>query len=423
MQYIKRVVVLCAGFKLLLIFSPAFLCAQQSEEQPKVSYNFYGYVAHEVFFDTHRSVFSRDGELYLFPASPTYHPVTGNMINENSQLEMLSLQSRLGVRLAGPDVLNARLTGVVEVDFFGTSEALKRQLRVRHAIMKLQWEKASVTLGHYWHPMFTPELFPKVASFGAAVPFNPLSRAPQVRFDFTPVPWVKLVAAALAHGYHACVGPEEAQRNAGLPDFQFQLHLGNTPNFLTGFTAGYMWLQPLEANVQGNQFYSTKLIGAYNLQWFGLVKFSNLTLQAKLSYGENMSQFVMIGGYGRLLNDANSNIDYGYTNLRTYAGWVESFYNISEKWNIGFFAGITGSLGATERIDVGGPIWYQRAADLAQALRFSPRVEYTNKNLSFALEYMYSTADYGSSFNQYGAPINMVGTHNNRILFLSKYTF
>ena len=423
MKYSEKFAALCMGINMLFALMPTMLSAQEDEGQDKVSYKFYGHITHEAIFDTHRSVFTRDGSLYLYPASPAYHPQTGSMINKNSQFEMLSLFSRVGVRVAGPDVFNAKLTGLLEGDFYGTSEMYKRHLRVRHAMMKLQWDKASITLGQYWHPMFTPEVFPKVSSAGAAAPFNPLNRSPQVRFDFTPTPLVKIVAAALAHGYHSSSGPERAQKNAGLPDLQFQLHLGKSSSFLTGITAGYMWLQPLETSVGGVQYYSEKLIGAYNLQWFGLVKLSDLTLQAKFSYGENMSQFVMLGGYGRLLNDASSNTDYDYANLRTYAGWIESFYDISEKWNVGLFAGVTGSLGATQQIDVAGPIWYQRAANLAQALRVSPRIVYTNKHLSFALEYMYSSADYGSSFDVYGAPLNLVGTHNNRMLFRTKYTF
>jgi hypothetical protein len=397
--------------------------AQDSAEKDKITYDFYGYISHEVIFDTHQSVFTRDGELYLFPAGPVYHPESGNLINENSQLEMLSLQSRLGVKIAGPDVLNAKLTGMVETDFFATSEAHKHHLRIRHAFMKLQWDKLSLTLGQYWHPMFTPELFPHVISFGAAVPFNPLNRSPQVRFDYLPTESVKVVLAALAHGYHSCVGPEAAQRNSGLPDLQFQLHLGNRPNLTTGFTAGYMWLQHLEETSGGVHYYSSELLGAFNLQWFGRVKLSNLTLQAKLSYGENTTHYVMIGGYGRVLNDAANSTGYSYANLRTYAGWLEAMYKLNDNWDAGIFAGQMGSLGSTERIDVSGPIWYTRAANMANGLRISPRISYTQKKLRFALEYLYSTADYGSSFTEYAVPVDVQGTYNHRLLFSSVFTF
>jgi hypothetical protein len=408
---------------LLFGFTYSLLQAQEIKEEDKTKLSFYGYVANEVIFDTHRSVFTRDGELYLFPAAPFYHPETNEMINENPQFEMLSLQSRLGVRIAGPDVLNAKVTGLVETDFFATAEAYKHHLRVRHALLKMQWEKSSLTMGQFWHPMFTPELFPLVISFGAAAPFNPLNRAPQVRFDYFPIKSVKIMLAALANGYHASVGPEEAQRNSGLPDLQFQLHLGNTPNFTTGITLGYMWLKPLEATVGGLKYYSSESIGAYNLQWFGRVKISDLTLHAKVSYGENMTQFVMIGGYGRLLNDSGNQFNYGYANLRSYAGWLEAVYDVTDNWGAGLFAGVLGNLGSNQEIDVAGPIWYTRAANLSQGIRISPRITYTQRKVMFAIEYLYNTADYGSSYNDYGVPQDLVGTLNHRFLFVSKYSF
>lgn len=405
-----------------MLFSQG-LYAQDQVEEDKVSYTFYGYITHEVVFDTHQSFFTRDGDLYLYPSPPSYHPETGDLINANSQLEMLSLQSRLGVKLAGPDVFNAKLTGLVETDFFATAEAYKHQLRLRHAMMKLQWDKMSLTLGQYWHPMFTPELFPQVISFGAAVPFNPLNRSPQVRLDYLPTPSLKIVAAALAHGYNSSVGPEAAQRNAGLPDLQFQMHIGNKPNFTTGFTVGYMWLKPLHETYGAVEHYSEDLLGALNLQWFGRVKISNLTLKAKMSYGENMTQFVMIGGYGRLLDDIAMETDYRYTNLRTYAGWFETIYDINKNWHIGVFAGLMGSLGANEEIETSGPMWNTRAANMDEGVRISPRVLYKYKKFSLGLEYMYSTASYGQSFNEFGAPQDIEKTLNHRFLVASKFTF
>jgi hypothetical protein len=345
------------------------------------------------------------------------------MINENSQLEMLSLQTRLGARFAGPDVLGAKLTGLVETDFFATAEEYKHQLRMRHALLKLQWDKVGITMGQFWHPMFTPEVFPHVISFGAAAPFNPLNRSPQIRLDYVPTQSIKFVFAALSHGYHSSVGPEAAQRNSGLPDIQFQLHLGNTPNFTTGFTAGYMWLQPLEQKDGNVTYRSEELLGAYNLQWFGKVKANNLTLQAKVSYGENMSQYVMIGGYGKLLADTAKTYDYNYANINSMSGWVEAIYSLNSSWNIGFFGGVIGALGSNEKIDTNGPIFYNRAAKLARGYRLSPRIAYTQKKFMLALEYLYNTADYGASYDDYGKPVNITQTINHRILFAAKYSF
>ena len=397
--------------------------AQDSQEEENAQVTFYGYVSYEAIFDSHRSVFTRDGELYLFPSQPVYHEYTNEMINQNAQLEMLSLQSRLGAKIAGPDVLGAKLTGLVETDFFATAEEYKHHIRMRHAIMRLQWEKLGVTMGQFWHPMFTPEVFPLVVSFGAAAPFNPLNRSPQIRFDYLPTKGLKIMLAALAHGYHASVGPEPAQRNAGLPDLQLQLHIGNKPNFTTGFTMGYMWLQPLEQKVGTLTYRSEELLGAYNLQWFGRVKISDFTFHAKAMYGQNMTQHVMIGGYGRLLADTAKVYDYRYANINSFASWIEAIYKLNSNWEVGLFGGAMGALGSNEKIDTKGPIWYERAAKMARGYRLSPRIVYTEKKMMFALEYLYNASDWGSSFDDYGKPEDLTRTINHRILFAARYTF
>lgn len=412
---------------LVLLLSSKHVVAQETSEEAQVpKVNFYGYVSYEAIFDTHESVFTRDGELYLFPKPPQYHPETGELSNSNSQLEMLSLQSRVGARIAGSEVFGAKLSGLVEADFFATAEDYKHQLRIRHALMKLQWDKFQLTMGQYWHPMFTPEVFPRVISFGAGAPFNPLNRSPQVRFDYQPLPSVKIVGAALAHGYHSSVGPEDAQRNSALPDLQFQLHIGNSQRFNTGFTAGYMWLKPLEANVNNDMYRSSNLIGAYNLQWFGKVKANRLTLQAKASYGENMTHYIMIGGYGRQLADSAKLYDYNYANIKSFAAWAEAMYDFSENWGIGFFAGAMSALGSGEKIETpvnSAPIWYTRAANISNGYRFSPRLVYSQKNFMLAIEYLYNTADYGSTYDEYAKPQDITQSINHRFLFAAKYLF
>ncbi len=397
--------------------------AQKADDDEQQSFSFYGYVSYEAIFDSHESVFSRDGELYFYPAPPIYHELSGKLINANPQFNMLSLQSRLGVRIAGPDVLGAKVTGLVEADFFATKEEYKHLLRVRHAIMKMQWERSSLILGQYWHPMFAPEVCPQVISYGAAVPFNPLNRSPQIRFEYQPNSSIRLVMAALVHGYYSCIGPEAAQRNSGIPDLQVQLHVGNSPKFTTGITVGYMWLQPLSQVYNGDTYRSKAIIGAYNLQWFGKLKLNKITLQGKASFGENMSHFVMLGGYGRLFDDASKMYDYSYTNLYSAAGWFEVMYNLNDYWDFGFFSGLAGSLGSNDRIDTQGPVWYNRGANIANTYRLSPRVVYTQKGIRFALEYLYNSADYGVSLDNYGKPENITTTINHRVLVSAKYSF
>jgi hypothetical protein len=111
----------------LSVISISLIAQDTKPEKP--SAKFYGYINWETIFDSHESATAREGELYLFPSAPTDD-------SENAQLEMLALQTRVGAKIDGGEVLGAKLSGVIEGDFFATSNDYRRQLRMRHAFMK-----------------------------------------------------------------------------------------------------------------------------------------------------------------------------------------------------------------------------------------------------------------------------------------------
>ena len=68
------------AFLVVTIASALFVTkvnAQSNDDEPKKSLSFYGYVSYEAIFDSHESVFTRDGDLYLYPAAPIYHVQSG----------------------------------------------------------------------------------------------------------------------------------------------------------------------------------------------------------------------------------------------------------------------------------------------------------------------------------------------------------
>jgi hypothetical protein len=99
-------------------------------------------------------------------------------------------QTRLGMRFEGAKVGAARLSGVIEADFFGgfPSVGIGENfgiVRLRLANVKAEWEKTSVTAGQDWMP-FAPVNPVSIAS--AAIPQlaaagNNWARIPQVRVD------------------------------------------------------------------------------------------------------------------------------------------------------------------------------------------------------------------------------------------------
>ncbi|PLX18467.1 MAG: hypothetical protein C0599_12285 [Salinivirgaceae bacterium] len=408
----------------ILIVSSISLFAQETKQE-KPTAKFYGYINWETIFDSHESITTRDGELYLYPSAP--NEVNGEDLNKNAQLEMLSLQTRVGAKINGGNVLGAKLSVVIEGDFFATGEAYKRHIRMRHAFMKLKWEKSSLLMGQFWHPMFGPDVFPGIIQFGAGVIYNPLNRAPQVRFDYNVMEDLRLTFAALEHGYHASVGPEDAQRNAAIPDLQFQATYGSKDNFLTGITAGYLVLEPREF-LPSPGTYNEETVNSYNLQWFGRVKLSDLTLMAKASYGTNMSQYVMLGGYGVLLDDAGNADGFGYTPYKIASYWFDGNYKLNENLNAGIFVGYTQNMGTVDEVDINNVT--ARGANIMNIYRVAPRISYSTGPLRFALEYAYNSAAYGvnnpadpDSIDEYGVYKKTENSTNNRIIFAVKFTF
>ena len=128
--------------------------AQQAEEaKPKVKLG--GFIEWQTLYDTYRSLDTRDGDFYYYPLAKTTDR-NGKDINQKSQLEMLALHSRLSAKFDGVEAFGAKASGMIEADFFGTSQAYVRMLRMRHAYMQLQWEKSALILGNTWHPIILP---------------------------------------------------------------------------------------------------------------------------------------------------------------------------------------------------------------------------------------------------------------------------
>lgn len=398
----------------LLLFS-VFLSiisfAQETEKTFQTTIS--GYVRYEAFFDTYKSVDTRDGEVYLYPLAEDLD-VNGDDINQKLQFQMLSLQSRLKFAATGPDAFGAKTSAVIEGDFLGISQADVRQLRIRNAFMKLDWGTMNVILGQFWHPIIYTKAIPKVIHFGAAAPFHPLHRSAQARITLTPTENLELLAAALVHGYHSSVGPAESQRNAGLPDLQVR-GIFKVSGAYVGLNAGYKFLTPRLETAAGVK--TTKTLGSYNTHLFGGVNLDPVNLSGGLIYGQNLTHLVMIGGY------ASSDLtdDYDYTNYKTLSLYADGYITM-DNLHVGGFFGYSKNLGADD--DVTGLALYARGANLSHILRIAPRVAITSGKVNLAFEYGLNMAVYGTAFDAKGkATSNADPVFNHKLLFSAKYAF
>lgn len=399
-------------FILILIF-PFFLEAQ--EETEKLSVNFSGYVGYSFFLDTYESATTRDGLVYLYPQKESLD-VNGDDLNKNLQAQMIDVESRARMTVSGLTAFGAKSKVVIEGDFLGTGEAYTRLFRLRHAFMQLDWEKSELLVGQTWHPMFVTGCFPGVFSFGAAAPFNPLSRAPQVRYTLKPTSNLDFMGALLFHGDFKSSGPGDAQQNSGIPDMQFQFRFHNDFVY-TGITAGYKVLQPRSVTAINTK--TNEKIGSYNVQAFAKFTTKPVIVKAEVIYGQNLSNYVMLGGYGAS-DDPALNADYSYTNLNTMSLWSEVNTNF-KKLNGALFIGYSQNMGASKDYYSLG---YARGEDLDHILRISPRIQYTSGKMTIILEHMISTAVYGTAFDsKHKATSTADPTINNRIILGAKYSF
>lgn len=399
---------------ILVFLLPLILTGQ--EEKEKLNINFNGYVGYNFFFDTYESETSRDGLIYFYPLAEDVD-ANNNDVNRNFQAQMLSVESRARLTASGLSAFGAKSKAVIEGDFLGTGQSFTRHFRLRHAFAQLDWESSQLIIGQTWHPLFVTGCFPGVFSFGAGAPFNPLNRAPQIRYTYNPTSNLDLMGALLMHGDFKSSGPADALQNSGLPDMQFQFRFHNEFVY-TGFTAGYKVLQPRTETAAGLKTEET--IGSYNFQAFAKFTTNPVIVKVQGIYGENLSHLVMIGGYGASMDDLiAAEDDYSYLNLKTMSMWSEVMTNF-KKLNGAIFFGYSQNLGASDDyVSLG----YARGENLHSITRISPRVQYTSGKLTFILEHMMTSAVYATFDNKHKADIKADPTINHRIQLGAKYAF
>lgn len=405
-------------FTAFSVFTAFISVAQEQPQKPRIETKPYGFVAWETIFDTYKSLDVRDGELHFYPLKPMFDD-NGVDVNKKNQLQMLSIITRLGLQITGPDVLGAKTSARVETDFYATANAYTYLLRLRHAFINLKWQNTDLLLGNYWHPIIVNEILPATISFGAGAPFHSLNRSTQIRFSYFPVSNLRITLSAIAQGYHKSKGPEDAQRNSGLPELLGQLSLGNSKSLMIGASAGYKWLTP-RLYIASSNTGTHKTIGQYLLSCFVMAKQNQSSFKAEVVYGENLTHLNMIGGYGRV-TESDLNSDYDYANLRTLSTWFDVDHMMG-KWAIGVFGGYSKLNGSSKNYStIAG---YNRDDDMNYVYRISPRVNYKEENLMLGIEYMLTTAVYGKTFDaQHKVTSSLDPVSNHRITISAKYSF
>ncbi len=374
-------------------------------EENHFGINFTGFVKTDIFYDSRANESFREGHFYLYPLEKAPDE-NGNDLNAKGDFNILSIQSRLTGKITGPDALGAKTSGMIEGAFFGSAEGNINTFRLRHAILKLDWDNTQLMIGQYWHPLFVTECFPAVVNFNTGAPFEPFSRNPQVRVT-QKLGNISLLLAAASQRDFTSTGPEKGSssylRNALIPDMNLRLSYKST-NILLGAGGEYKMLMPRTytsiTNVSGikENFKTDELVGGFAVNAF--VKYSSDNFIFKLYgiYGQNLTNMTMLGGYAlKKYNPQTGFEEYTPTNL--FSTWTEFIYG--KKLQVGLFAGYTKNMGTADNVfngflPVGLSLAFTRGYRIDNIIRISPRLIWNTGKVRLAAELEYTAAAYGT---------------------------
>lgn len=389
---------------------------------------FGGFIKSDFFYDSRQTVDAREGHFLLWPAKPS-PDAEDNDVNSTPSFNFLSIQTRLNANITVPDAFGVKTSGHVEGAFFGHSNSDINGFRLRHAFVKFETEKSELLFGQFWNPLFVTASFPDVVSFNTGCPFQAFSRNPQIRLTHT-LGQFKVIAAALSQRDFANVGPagtgSRYLRNSSMPDMHFQVHYttGNSDagtQFNLGAAAAYKRIVPEIETVQG--YKTDAAVTGVTYMGYARARLLPVTIKAQYLIGQNVTDMLMIGGYGisRITDPAKGIVE--YAPILTGSFWLDLHTN-GQAVQIGMFLGRSENMGATKNLTTGTSTT-GLGTDIRRLYRISPRVVFNSGKARFAFECEYTAASFGTvdvSENVKGIPVNVNEVSNLRLL-LGVYLF
>lgn len=441
------------------ILTIVFLFFGMTKTFTQNSFDFYGFVRTDAIYDSRQVVQLREGGLIMYPKN-IQKDAQGNDINASPSFNLSNVATRAGLRINGGKALGANITGQIEGEFFGSSDANINTFRLRHSFVRFRWERSEFLMGQYWHPLFTEESYPNTVSFGTGVPFCGFDRSPLAQYSFN-VKMFSFRLAAISQRDFSSTGPSGVsyayQANSGRPEITLGVHyksmiLDSSATLWMGIVAENKSIQPrllTDSNLATNQTLESSALTAY-------IRLQTKSFELKLKglYGENMYDQLTIGGYAiRHYGDlVPTGGNWEYTSIVTASAWADINYKFNSDWSTGIFAGWAKNLGSANNIQDWNnrASYFSRGHDIDQIYRVSPRIRYSIdfykylptdnvksekykiSTLHFGIESEYTAAKYGNLRNSLGliqeksdvypnAEINNVG--NYRFLFMVSYNF
>lgn len=436
----------------LVLASPIFAQEAPKTEAPvkehlQNHFKFYGFIRNYFIYDSRESV-AGTGDLFNYIPKDVKLNGAGEDINAQSSFKFLALTSRVGVDVSGYYIGNVHLGAKVEADFYNglskatagnglpstTSMTGTAALRLRQAYATITWkdlpmgeDKANVALklGQAWHPIAADH--PQVFSLEVGAPFNPFSRTPLVQMDASLGKNWTLTAAAIWQQQYTSSGPSGSAADYIKYSCVPEMYLGI--NYKNGGFLGRAGVDMLSIK--------PRVLGADNVKvsdrittvspYIYIQYAKNLfTLKAKSFYASAGEHLGIMSGYAKVgeLEDGS----WEYAPIRNTASWVCLSYG--KKWQGVLFLGYTKNLGLADgKSDdpvTAGDIYFNKNgfANLNQVYRINPEIVYNFGKLTVGLEYQYTAAQYGDTYNNKGlATENLRWVANNRVQSMVRFNF
>lgn len=376
-----------------LIISSSFLYSQDNKSW---GLSLTGFVKSDIFFDSRQVLTAREGHFLYYPLAETLDK-NGSDINAKASFNILSIQTRVNAKVTGPDAFGAKAWGMIEGEFFGTSDADVNGFRLRHATVNLDWKTTSLMVGQFWHPMFVTDDFPGTISFNTGAPFQPFTRNPQIRLTqgLDSKNKFKFMLTAYSERDFQSLGPAGSSttylRNAILPGLDFQLQYKGE-SFLIGAAGDFKMLKPRLSTTK--EYTTDETVKSVGGEAYLKITAKDFAFKLEGTYFQNGTDMSMLGGYAIKTLDTITGME-TYSPISVLTVWSDISYG--KEIEIGVFGGYTKNLGAADNLYSNSAAFYfARGYNIDAIYRVSPRIIFTSGKTKIAAEIETTGASYGT---------------------------
>ena len=410
------------------VVAAAFPLFASAEDTDAFSFKFYGQVRADLFYNSRSNSETVDGLFYMYPRDHKYDDF-GNDLNAKPDGSLYTMYSRLGVNVTGPKLAGGKIatSGCIEVDFRGGGTNYY-MIRLRQAYLNLAWNKSQLLVGQTWHP-FYGDVAPEILNLNMGAPYQPFSRAPQIRYRFTDNAF-RLTATLLWQSQYLSVGPasnvsmetataksQNYIKNSCIPEIAIGLDY-KEDKWIAGIGADITSIVPrTQAEYNGKVAKVTERITSLSAEAHLKFKSAKWLVAAKTVLGNNFTQASGVGGYAITGIDEVTG-EQQYAPVKVSASWLNVAYG--DKWRPALFLGYLKNLGAGK--PVMGILGTGVGDGLDRLATATAELTYNLPHWKFGMEYMLCNAWYGTIGDK-GKVQDTHSVMNHRVVMTAIFQF